>query len=263
MVTCGLVLTGRSCLLQGHLGLRLARNLLPFVTPPPIEPDFTLNISHHPLRGLPRADMHVEEVAAGLRFARPRGILDAAADFRNFEVVLPREQRRPFDGRPWLMLALWGHLAHHEGAFLHGALCLLKGKLVLLLGQQQRGKSTLARLIGRHGGRIVTDEYPFTARGPEGLSVYGSPWPGFAHATAGGPPAVICFLKHGRRNEFAALNTNETIRRLIQTTRFFSWSPRSMPLTMEVLGDLAACAPVYEYAFVPDATAVTALETLL
>lgn len=187
MTNLALALAGRACLLRSQWDLPLARNLIPFVVPPPVEPDLSLSISHGHLCDLPPAGMRVESHAGGLRFVRSRGVMEAGREFRDFQVTLSREQRRPFDGRPWLMLALWGHLSHHEGAFLHGALCLLKGRLVLLLGQQQVGKSTLARLIGRHGGKIVTDEYPFAARGAEGLSVYGSPWPSLPMRPRAGP----------------------------------------------------------------------------
>lgn len=73
----------------------------------------------------------------------------------------------------------------------------------------------------------------------------------------------MCFLRHGKHNTLTTLDTGETLRRLIETTWFFSWSPESIPLTMEVLGELAETVAAYEYAFVPDLTAVRALEAVL
>lgn len=204
----------------------------------------------------------------GFWFHRLSGTMFASPDFSRCRVWRPRGYARrppPFTGRPWLMFALWGHLAQRGGAFLHGAVCALHGRHVLLLADSQVGKSTLSRLVVEAGHTALTDEYPVVARVGERVRAHALPWPGRKGAPApySGDLAAIFFLRQAPVNELRQLDSADAGRRLVGNIRFFGWDPGTTLPTLETLDVVARVVPSYELGFTPTVDAVKTLESVL
>jgi len=199
----------------------------------------------------------------GFWFERLPGAMWASEDFSQCRSWTGRPDGIPpeFNGRPWLMFALWGHLAQRGGVFLHGATCVLDGRYVLLLGDSQVGKSTFARLTVDAGYTALTDEYPAVTLSDSGPRTHGLPWPGRE-----GPPAIpsgdlaaIFFLRQAPRNSLEQLDAPETGRRLVENIRFFGWDPATTLPTFDTLDQIARCVSAYEASFAPSPGAVDML----
>jgi len=164
-----------------------------------------------------------------------------------------------FAGNRWLMLALWGYLTLRGGAYLHGSVCVMEGRYVLFLGESGVGKSTLSGLVLAAGGSCLTDENPFVTVGEgERLVIHGTPRPGIK-----GPPVpvsgaldAVFFIRHAPASEIRRLNPAASGRRLLSNARFFHWLPETIPETVTTLDKITRQLPVYDFGFVPDATAI-------
>ena len=172
---------------------------------------------------------------------------------------------KAFDGRPWLMLGLWGFLTHHHGALLHGAVCVLDGRYIMILGDQLVGKSTLAQLIVQADGTCLTDEYPVLTWTEARAWAHGTPWPGVAglQVSLSGLLHAIFFVRHAPTNVLTQLSPREGGQLLLGNTRFFVWAPTTIPGTVEILDNTARSVPIYELGFVPELSAVATLQEAL
>ncbi|MGE5532564.1 MAG: hypothetical protein ACM3VW_10665 [Bacteroidota bacterium] len=264
-----LCLAGFRCHLEPESGdFAFAENLAPFVCPALAPPDLTIGLSVSPGWREEHASLPapvVNSTDSGLEFIRRNGTLTASADFSRCHAVVDPCDAAPFASQPWLMLSLWGYVTWHQGLFLHGALCEYADKLILLLGDPQVGKSTLSRLLGASGGASLTDEYPFVTRSAGNFTAHASPWPGVQGQpqALAGPLSAIFFLRHAPTNRLQALDHRSAALRLIRNNRFFQWNPETVPAAMELIDALASQTPVYDFGFVPDASAVRALEVVL
>jgi len=199
----------------------------------------------------------------GFWFDRSPGAMCASEDFSACRSWTGRPAGIPprFNGRPWLMFALWGYFAQRGGVFLHGATCVLDGRYVLLLGDSQVGKSTLARLAVDAGYTSLTDEYPAVTLASSGPRAHGLPWPGRngPPAPASGDLAAIFFLRQAPDNTLERLAPPETARRLVGNIRFFGWDPATTLPTFDTLDQIARSVPAYEASFAPSPDAVDML----
>lgn len=239
-------------------------NLQPFGCSPSGEPELRLNIHLPSPDDAPRPD-RPHSVAYGdaesFRYLRRQGELQATQAFGDCVLDLDPASELPFNGQPWLMLALWGYLAHREGLFLHGAVCEFGGKFFLLLGAQQVGKSTLGRLVVAAGGACLTDEYPFVTRNEDCFVAHGTPWPGLQGqpSARSAPLSAVFFLRHAPHNALMPLGHKAAALRLLANHRFFTWCPETIPDAVERIDALAAAVPVFDLGFVPTLAAVECL----
>ena len=225
----------------------------------------------NPFGALPPGDW-TDSVRAesGLWFRRGDALCRETADLSSWHAWGPRivpHEDGGSDGKPWLMLAVWGLVAKSGGAFLHGAIGVLGGKYFLLLGDSRAGKSTLSRLVVSAGGSSLTDENPFvTPDGEgEGLVVHGSPWPGLrgADVPLHGRLSAVFFLRHEKENVLRRMSPPEAGRRLLGNARFFAYEPAFTPLTVSLLDRMATSVPVFDFGFVPTEEAVSCLASVL
>lgn len=243
--------------------LTSAANLVPFaVDSSAAEPDLCLRLAppDGPVAPAGSPDC-VRPRGEALEFIRAGGRLRAENDFAACLVHAERLDADNFSGQPWLMLALWGYLAHRNGLLLHGACCDLDGRRILLLGPAQVGKSTLASLIVAAGGTCLTDEYPLMSACEGTLLAHASPWPGMSdpHAELSRPLHAIFFLRQLPCHELSPLSPSPAARRLIANNRFFTWSPRTLPVAFDLIGQLTAEVPIFEFGFAPEPSAVGSL----
>lgn len=217
---------------------------------------------------LESANIRGTRTPEGFWFHRFTGAMFANPDFSHCQAWTDAERAAAphlFTGRPWLMFALWGHLAQRGGAFLHGAVCALHGRHVLLLADSQVGKSTLSRLVVEAGHTALTDEYPVVTRAGEQVRAHGLPWPGRKGAPApySGDLAAIFFLRQAPVNELRPLDGADAGRRLVGNIRFFGWDPGTTLPTLETLDVVARVVPSYELGFTPTPDAVETLVSAL
>ncbi len=203
----------------------------------------------------------------GLVFCRREGTLFAASDFSVCRVWnrAGSSPPEPFSGRPWLVLALWGYLAHRGGALPHGALCELDDQFVLFLGRPTAGKSTLSRLVVAAGGTCLTDEYPLLTWHEHSVWAHGTPWYGIwgTAARLSAPLRGIFFLRHAPTNALQRLDAGEGARRLLRNVRFFVWARQTIPDTLALLDCVARTVPIYDFGFVPEPSAVQRMREVL
>ena len=262
-----LTIASTRCRIEAETGdFVLASNLDPFLQSDPSPPDLRLilELTAGPPAPRPGPPVQVRVGDGELEFIRPQGTMLARDDFALCHVRMCA-QKEAFSGQPWLMLALWGCLAHRDGLLLHGACCELEGSLILLLGERQAGKSTLGRLVVAAGGACLTDEYPLVTRAPAGLIAHGSPWPGIVGqpAALGGPLAAVFYLSHAPANLLTLLPPKVAAQRLITNNRFFTWSPRTLPVAFELIEQISTETPVYDFGFVPELSAVDEIRRVL
>ncbi len=273
-VTSAMPLTGQftiastRCRIEAEAGdVVFAPNLTPFAdTTAWSAPDLLLSVSSGEATRAPAAPLTEVLVRDdGLEFVRPQGSMLATGDFSRCSVRPHPSSSEPFTGQPWLMLALWGRVTHRDGLLLHGACCELEGRFILLLGERQAGKSTLARLVVAAGGTCLTDEYPFVTGTDAGPVAHGSPWPGLAGqpSTLSAPLAAVFYLSHAPANVLTPLPPKQAAQRLLTNNRFFTWSPATLPIAFELIEQVSAVTPLLDFGFVPDLAAVDAMRRVL
>ena len=204
----------------------------------------------------------------GLWFRRGSALCRATPDLLSWHAWARdpgTAQGEMLDGRPWLMLAVWGLVAQNGGAFLHGGICVIGGKYFLLLGESGAGKSTLSRLVVDSGASCLTDENPFVTEDAGRLLVHGSPWPGLrgADVPLHGRLSGVFFLRHANSNVARQMSEAEAGLRLLDNARFFTFEPDFTPLTVAMLDRIATTVPVFDFGFVPTLPAVDVLRSCL
>jgi hypothetical protein len=259
-----LSICGRKCALTLPEGLPLAGALLPFRVPQPDISDFSLDVTRtETAPGDLATDLDIASTEAGVLFRRRGLVMSADHELKTFAVAaLPEEC---FTGQPWLMLALWAHLTLRGGALLHGGVCAIEGRFVLLLGPPDHGKSTLCGLAEQAGHTCLSDEHAFLTTEPDCLRAWACPWPGVRHPVSAmdGPLHSVFLLRHAPTHELARLSPASALRALIPLTRFFAQLSETVPTTMAVVQRMVATTPVYDFGFVPELSAVDEMRSVL
>lgn len=176
-----------------------------------------------------------------------------------------KEYISTFDGFPWLQNILWGRLSLEGGCYLHGAIVVINGKYILLLGNSGVGKSTLSGLAVEAGFTRLTEENPFITLETSHPWTHATPWPGISGQWQ--PPSgklhSIVFLRHAHENVICKIPASEAGKRLIHNARWFNWLPFTIPYGMQTLGTTINTIPIYDFGFVPDQTAIASIQGII
>ncbi len=169
------------------------------------------------------------------------------------------------DGYPWLQLIIWGRLSIIGCCYLHGAIVVIDEKFVMLLGDSGVGKSTLSGIAVQQGFSRLTEENPFLVLHEDNPWGHATPWPGMSgpEVPSSGPLHMIFFLRHAPTNSLKKLKSVEASRRLLGNARMFNWLPQTIPAAIETLDKTLAKIPVYDFGFVPQKSAIQAIQKLL
>lgn len=166
---------------------------------------------------------------------------------------------------PLLQLALIDYWSDHAGMLVHTCGLIDDGEAVLLFGPPEVGKSTSARLWHAAGATILSDDR-VVVRAREGqLWAYGTPWHSSTPLVSpfGAPIKAILALRHGPANQAAPLSPAAAARRLLPEIHLPLWSAPAVDHALAVADALATGVPCYDFAFVPDASAVDYVRNLL
>lgn len=150
-----------------------------------------------------------------------------------------------------------------RGVVVHGAAQVVDGKGILCTGPSGRGKSTISRLFDRCGYTVLSDERPVIRPLDGGeFRIYGTPWPssGMFASQGGAPLRRIYFLEHGRENRFLPLTTREAVLRLLDVAMVPWLDPAFFDPVISTLEELLEQIPAAVFEFLPDESAVRAIE---
>lgn len=166
---------------------------------------------------------------------------------------------------PLLQLALMDYFAVHNGGLLHACAVLDGDHIILLVGPPEVGKSTSARLWHTAGATILSDDRIVVRQRAERLWAYGTPW----HSTtplvspAAAPIKALLFLQHGATNQATRLTPTAATRRLLPELYLPLWNAVAVEQVLGLADQIVAQIPCYEFAFVPNASAVDYVRKLL
>lgn len=141
-----------------------------------------------------------------------------------------------------------GILAHACGFQLAG------GQVVMAPGVSGTGKSTLARLVGDHGGgdmQVLNDDrIALTADGGP-VHAWSTPWPGREGiARAGnGPLALIAFLRRASNMQVSNVNPRDGARRLLRMLALPLWDRQCLAQALEFTDLLVTSCQMIELAY--------------
>ncbi len=170
-----------------------------------------------------------------------------------------------FNGDPPLRLVLWGRASIEGYCYMHGALIVLDGKYILLVGQSGSGKTTLSNLACDCGASLLTEEDPFISCKDEDAWAFSSPWPGMRGPSVpfSGKLSAIFYLRHAAQNAVRPLTIEESCHSLLEHSRTFNWLPQTLPRAIELFDKVAEKVPSYDFGFVPDFSAVETLRDVI
>jgi hypothetical protein len=146
----------------------------------------------------------------------------------------------------------------------HSACVEYGGRAWLFAGRSGAGKSTLAGLWQASGrGRVLGDESHLMWRDETGrIRVCGTPWPGSSglYANRSALLGGIFFLEHGLENEREVLSGGDTLTGLLSHAFLPSWDAESLSGVLDVAQQAVESVPCARFAFLPDTSAVAALQ---
>lgn len=209
----------------------------------------------------------------GYFFRYPTGQFLADHSFTSIKMWLPFEREisiehdgfANFRGDPSLKLIVWARSSIEGYCYMHGALIVLDGKYILLVGQSGSGKTTLSDLACDCGATRLTEEDPFISCKEDEPWVFTSPWPGMRgpEVPFSGKLSAIFYLRHAERNTVRALSMKESCHNLLTHSRTFNWLPQTLPLAIELFDKVAEKIPSYDFGFVPDTSAVEMIRDII
>ena len=141
-------------------------------------------------------------------------------------------------------------LIAHACAFISAS-----GDGVLCPGVSGTGKTTLAQLLGRAHApvELLTDDRAIVTLTPDGVRVWGSPWPGAARiaGTASAPLTTIMFIRHGASRARRVVAPSEAFRRILNTLSMPLWEPARCGRALEIVDAIISNARLIELTYPP------------
>ena len=140
-------------------------------------------------------------------------------------------------------------LIGHERFFLHASAVVYEDAAYLFSAPSGTGKSTHTALWRElfPGSYILNDDKPVLQPGPEGVTVWGTPFAGKTdlQVNRGVPLKGICFLKQDTENHIRPVTDTEALSLLLNNT----WRPKNshdMALLLDMVEQVMMRTNVYE-----------------
>jgi hypothetical protein len=170
---------------------------------------------------------------------------------------------------PLDQLLLMNHLAPRGGVIVHAAGAVVEGGALVFPGVSGAGKSTLSRVLMDAGlgdsllsdDRVILRTSGGGESGADGVTVWGTPWPGDARVAknARAPLAAVLFLVKAETNELAPLDPRAALRRLMPMVTCPWYDARRFPGTLDTCDRIVQGVPCYDLRFRPDSGAASLL----
>lgn len=139
------------------------------------------------------------------------------------------------------------------------AFVLPSGNGVLCPGMSGAGKTTLSRLLSDHAPdvEVLTDDRAIVTL-DDGITIWGSPWPGAARIAGGGaaPLSTVMFMRHGNEAAIRRVESGDAFRRILNTLSMPLWEPSRCGRALEIVDAIVSRATLIEATYPPTAEAV-------
>ncbi len=169
------------------------------------------------------------------------------------------------DRQPSLLLKalfepLWGKLLTlHRGVLVHASCISFGPGGILFVGAAGAGKTTMANLWEYHDGSRILHDDRVVVREKNG-EFWAYPAPRLASfgptSSSGVRLEHVFFISHGDRNVITPRWPSSAVTGLLAESMVPSYDPPAIGAALHLLGDLTACVPCDDLAFLPDESAV-------
>jgi hypothetical protein len=154
-------------------------------------------------------------------------------------------------------------VTHGLGIMLHACGVVLDGKGYIFAGPSNAGKTTLARLWHEFSeGTILGDECLILRRRGNGFWAYGTPWVGEAglFAPDGVPVEALFFIHHDNVNKLRPIAPQAGVMQLLAQSLLTPYDGFAIESGLDLCLDLVHTLPLFEFGFVPEASAVRMIQ---
>lgn len=137
---------------------------------------------------------------------------------------------------------------------------------LLFSGTSGDGKSTTVKLWQKSGKGILLGDERIAVRKIDGkFWLFSTPWHGSGQPVGADSALLdqLFILQHGSENHARRLKPAEAVSLLLARAYLPFWDRDGMEFSLAFLEDLCSSFPCYEFAFVPDQSAVEYIECLL
>lgn len=200
-----------------------------------------------------------------LKDNKPYRFATADTSFAHFEIFNPDRAGTRFSPLEYPLdeIAVAGHLNINKiGILLHSAMVCVHGKGYLFAGTSGSGKSTLSELwLCDDEAEVFTDERVIVRERKGMIYAHGTPWHGTSviHKNKGAPVQKIFFIRHGSENRLRKISPVDAANRLLVRCFPTFWHKTGMSFALAFCVKIASAIEAYEFAFLPDKTAVSFL----
>ena len=161
-------------------------------------------------------------------------------------------------------LLLIGLLSRNRGVMLHASGVKIGTTGLLFAGEDGAGKSTMARLWAKYAnGTVIGDDHIVIRKRQSRYWMYSTPWHGMDCVASAVPIDSIFIIHHGTRNQLSQLTPAIAATHLLKRSFPPHWSREGMHYSLQLLGQLCTAIPTYDFAFLPDRSAVDLLNATL
>ncbi len=189
-------------------------------------------------------------------------------DFREGEIYYPDPTIQPMKSRfplapPLGQLIVIGRLSQGYGTLLHACGVKVDGRGLLFVGTDNAGKTSIGRLWEQHAGATTLgDDQIIVRKQGQEYWMYSTPWRANGSFVGSAPVEAVYVIHHGIANKITPLSPVQATAQLVKRSFSAMWSPEGMSFTVEMLSEIGIEMPVYDYAFVPDRSAVDFVQCL-
>jgi hypothetical protein len=188
--------------------------------------------------------------------AGKKGILRLSAANREWDLFLegcgkitdPLEY--PLDG-----LLLYYLTASHGDIFIHASGVNFFGKGYIFSGISGKGKTTMANIWGKYGGRIIHDDRLIVRKSAHGFSMHNTP---VLETDEPSESVVnkIFIIEHGNKNRLIPLSGAQAVSNVIANCIQHNWDRKMIFRLMTSVSLLCDSVPVAKLPFIPDDTII-------
>ncbi|MFC1834088.1 hypothetical protein ACFL2Q_05055 [Thermodesulfobacteriota bacterium] len=164
---------------------------------------------------------------------------------------------------PLFQIVMTTLIPRHSGMLLHAAGVAVKGRGLLFLGSSGLGKTTMARLWGKHA-TILSDERIILRMLNGQAWIHGTPWHGELpeFSPLGVPLDAVFFLGPRGENRVDPINPLQALKTLLAQSSLPVWDSEGLQLAFDLAAGFVDSTELHELSFVPDESAVDFLRCL-